>query len=454
MAKQLFSNNASTTLSATISSGATTLTVPTGKGALFSSPSGGDYELLTISDGTNVEIVKMTGRSSDTLTIVRGQEGTSASGWTVGATTITVEGRITKQTLKNIAGTGATEPTSFVLGQDNTSVVTNGVSVGVGNTDAVLNWAASTTFYASDVVVLNESGTDHMLWCSSSPSAVSGSTAPSMAGKLFGDNVTDGYITWKYVGTIDLSGTPDNGISYGRKNKAFGGTNNMAIGAMACATGDSGLAIGTSCIAGEWGVALGKYAFAQAYGYSLGASIVRTYGIGLGYSCEVRPPVDNPAIAIGYNMLNTVGYSHVIAGMSLIPKYVSGYGFGDLRNDFVGQENMCLSDEIDLKQTAADNLVTWTVPTGAAFYLTEVGFIITTISALSVQPQVSFGNSTTVDVLAQTAGTKTAIYGKNKYTPLITDGITGNITASLKVSASGTTVKGRFYIKGHLIESQ
>ena len=86
---QLFANNASTTLASNITSIATTLTVSAGSGALFPSPTGGDYFLITIvglTSGveTSWEIIKVTARSTDTLTIVRAQESTTAAAWTTG----------------------------------------------------------------------------------------------------------------------------------------------------------------------------------------------------------------------------------------------------------------------------------------------------------------------------------------------------------------------------------
>jgi len=82
-----FANNAQSTvaggaggLGTPLSSGDTTLHLPTGHGARF--PSSG-YFMLQM--GTT-EIVKVTLRSTDDLTIIRAQEGTSASSWPVGTT--------------------------------------------------------------------------------------------------------------------------------------------------------------------------------------------------------------------------------------------------------------------------------------------------------------------------------------------------------------------------------
>ena len=89
MAPLLFANNATSTLAGSISNVATTCNLAPGTGALFPNPNTGDgeYFMLTFTDaatGLQNEIVKVTARSTDTLTIVRAQEGTSAQGWTAG----------------------------------------------------------------------------------------------------------------------------------------------------------------------------------------------------------------------------------------------------------------------------------------------------------------------------------------------------------------------------------
>lgn len=78
---QLFANNISTTLTAPLSSGATTVTVASPAG--MPTITGSDYFLLTLvgltdGDETAWEIVRVTAVSGTTLTVVRAQEGTSA----------------------------------------------------------------------------------------------------------------------------------------------------------------------------------------------------------------------------------------------------------------------------------------------------------------------------------------------------------------------------------------
>lgn len=81
----LTANNAQTVLAAGISSSATSLTVNTGTGSLFPSPaSGTSFFKLTLVDaatGLITEIVHVTARSGDVMTIERAQEGTVARAW-------------------------------------------------------------------------------------------------------------------------------------------------------------------------------------------------------------------------------------------------------------------------------------------------------------------------------------------------------------------------------------
>ncbi|EPK7360424.1 hypothetical protein M2O40_003088 [Kluyvera ascorbata] len=81
----LASNNASTVLASSINASATTLTVNTGAGSLFPSPvSGTSFFKLTLVDaatGQLTEIVHVTARAGDVMTIERAQEGTAARVW-------------------------------------------------------------------------------------------------------------------------------------------------------------------------------------------------------------------------------------------------------------------------------------------------------------------------------------------------------------------------------------
>ncbi len=83
----LFANNANTTLANPVSSIDTQITVASGTGSIFPAPSTNQAVVLTLVSATNsliTEIVWCTAISGDTLTILRGQEGTTARAWNAG----------------------------------------------------------------------------------------------------------------------------------------------------------------------------------------------------------------------------------------------------------------------------------------------------------------------------------------------------------------------------------
>ena len=81
----LFNNNAFSTLASGISDSATSITLNSSDGAKFPSPSSPTYFFATLIDtSNNLEIVKCTARSTDTLTVVRAQESTSARAYSAG----------------------------------------------------------------------------------------------------------------------------------------------------------------------------------------------------------------------------------------------------------------------------------------------------------------------------------------------------------------------------------
>jgi hypothetical protein len=96
-----FTNNATSTLASGIASGDVSLTVSSGQGALFPTLGGGDYFYCTLSNVANtIEIVKVTARSTDTFTIVRAQDNTTASAFVTGDK---VELRLVAAVLSNTA---------------------------------------------------------------------------------------------------------------------------------------------------------------------------------------------------------------------------------------------------------------------------------------------------------------------------------------------------------------
>lgn len=101
MAKQLFSNIASSTLAVSVAPGDTTIQVGAGLGVIFPNPTGGDWFIGTLEDsGGNVEYFKCTARSGDLLTVTRGEEGSSPQSFT--NTVTRVEVRNTKGSMERM----------------------------------------------------------------------------------------------------------------------------------------------------------------------------------------------------------------------------------------------------------------------------------------------------------------------------------------------------------------
>lgn len=96
MAAQKFANNASSLLAASITDIETTIQVDSGYGALFPNPGEGEYFVIGLENSSgDLEICKVTARSTDLLTVVRGWEDTVAQAWTNG---------VTRVELRNTAG--------------------------------------------------------------------------------------------------------------------------------------------------------------------------------------------------------------------------------------------------------------------------------------------------------------------------------------------------------------
>lgn len=130
MTTEVFANNATTTLGSAASSGATTMTLATGTGALFPTLTGAEYFVATLwaagsTTGVPNEIVHVTAISGDTATVVRGQEGTTPTAWSVGdtfanyLTAATLNGIPSEQDIQLQAGNSAVD-----AGTANAGVIT------------------------------------------------------------------------------------------------------------------------------------------------------------------------------------------------------------------------------------------------------------------------------------------------------------------------------------------
>jgi hypothetical protein len=130
-------NNAYGTLSAGIAAGDTTITLDGGQGARFPTLGAGDYFYGTLIDtGNNIEVVKVTARSSDSMTVVRGQDNTTAGTYAIGdrfelrPTAALFESIIDEVEIPGITS-NSTSGTAITIDSSNDVSVANKLGVGV-----------------------------------------------------------------------------------------------------------------------------------------------------------------------------------------------------------------------------------------------------------------------------------------------------------------------------------
>ena len=186
MSNMSFANNAATTLSADITNSATTLTVQSGTGALFPTLTGSQYFYCTLENGSGSsrEIVKVTARSTDTFTIVRGQDGTSGTAFVLGSK---VELRLVRANLQDFA----------LLDEANTFTQQQTVSSGIKFSDTTVQ----TTAFVGNATYATTAGSATTATTAASISSTGG--LQNMTARVVGSLVTvdrfnyvGGYVTF------------------------------------------------------------------------------------------------------------------------------------------------------------------------------------------------------------------------------------------------------------------
>jgi microcystin-dependent protein len=128
----LFKNNAAGTLNSALTAGATTAALTAGHGNRFPLPAANEAFYATLQDGVNFEIVLVTARATDTITITRAQGGTTARAFPAGSS---VECRITAESLAAAVQGPNTIASGALLGR---------TSAGVGTLEQILLGAVLT----------------------------------------------------------------------------------------------------------------------------------------------------------------------------------------------------------------------------------------------------------------------------------------------------------------------
>lgn len=204
----LFSNNSASTLGEFVSESATTLTLAAGTGNKFPSPAPGEFFFLTLtnpSQETDWEIVKVTARAEDVLTVERGQDDTFAKAWSFGDL---AELRITKAGINAIKLDAMTNP-AFVGGYTETvytiSGTTPALSPGNGSVQTwTLTGASTPTAHDSwvngqSITLMVDDGSAYSIIWTSLP--VTWKTGSGLAPSLNTTNLTAIQL-WKVGGVI------------------------------------------------------------------------------------------------------------------------------------------------------------------------------------------------------------------------------------------------------------
>jgi len=262
----LLANNAASTIAVAVLAADTSVVVATGGGASFPSPSAGEYFYATLVDVSgNSEIVKVTAVVSDTLTVVRAQEGTTALGFPTGSS---IELRVTAASVGDSVTDFATSTTVLTNKTIDNSVI--------GGTTAVAG--TFTTLTADTSLVFGASGPTVTAGTGSPEGAV---TAPVGALRLRTDGASG---TALYVKTSGSGNTGWTETAYGATAiQALVGVRFDTVAAMvadtALALGDYVNTLGRNS-PGDGGAAVYKIV-AAATGTADGGSYIDLTGTGL-----------------------------------------------------------------------------------------------------------------------------------------------------------------------------
>ena len=147
----LFYNNAITTLAGAITPTATTANLAAGSGILFTpGPSTGQYFVMTFYDaltGQLNEIIHVTNITTDTITIVRAQEGTTALNWLAGDF---AQNLLTAGTMSSMLQATANATARIITLSGVFTMTTSDGSIGLQRTTSVA--ASSTTLPSSTAI--------------------------------------------------------------------------------------------------------------------------------------------------------------------------------------------------------------------------------------------------------------------------------------------------------------
>ena len=137
-----FANNAHGSLSASINNSVTTINLVSGDGAKFPSLGVGEFFYATLIKANNdLEIVKVTARNNDALTVVRNQESSGAKAFDAGDR---IELRITAQAIADISNIDYNVPTTWTTAS---TIIAAALGVDNGSNDWTFEVSSNTLIF-------------------------------------------------------------------------------------------------------------------------------------------------------------------------------------------------------------------------------------------------------------------------------------------------------------------
>jgi len=443
MSKALYTNNAASITAANILAADSTLTLATGDGALFPAPAVDQHAIVTLTDGTAFEIIRVTANVADVLTFTRAQEGTTAVDWAAGTT---VSQRLTAgafQALLDMEGIGVGNQRSVQSGIGSTATGSSSIAVGK-NCFATASSAAAMGYGGS---------------CGGRNATAMGTntTANGDYDAAVGSDCQVGVSTYTYysvaVGTQCTASS-----SYA-----------VALGSQCRATADSSLAVGYAVRAtGQGSTAVGHSARSTGQNSSSFGSFARASGVdSLAIGTRAQSP-QSSSLAVGArqvaNAVNSIAVGTTPATNSLPDSTMiqgalavrASFASASPHRDFAAAEVVLMTEAIPM--TVAGSKVI-TLPVGSVFVPTSVGVLVTSQTGIiTTQPTVlaSISTDNITFTPLTTAALMTALSAPRKFQDLAI-GIQTSAGLYLKgeVTIAGVATllyNARFYFKGIVVQ--
>lgn len=417
----LFANNfTGHKLTASTTDWQTSIEIGSGAGELSGASPDKAY-ILTIFDDENYEIILVTGVSGNTLTVSRGQEGTTRREWPIGTE---VECRVTALALSSSLRQAGGR-ISQVAGSQTTG--TSSISlIGDAPGDGSIAVGHSSSAVGNKSLSVGPSSYSNKAFCIAvgSHSRARGNYSASVG---YYSESNEPY-SMALGPRSKANGEESFSVGYFSESKAKGA---QAAGARARADEEQSCAVGTYAVSGKQG--------AVAVGSGALASIPYTM---VSHALPVAPL--SPGVP-GSGMAG-LGRSDTFAALSW-------RGFSppaEYAYRHVSQVAI-VTDFVDL--TTAGAAATVDMPPGTMLFIDRVDVVVTSSDGASGSPVVSVGTSAANDdsILASAAVTKTDPGGRDSHDPIGPDGVSA-IHVTVSTAGAGTEYIAKVVAHGYVME--